>query len=80
MSALAWASKEGYEDIVVKLIDKGAFLNVPDNVSTNQRENKKFRFEKTLTANKHQRFFLFELKFSSLKLLYLNLHLQRDFL
>ena len=35
MSALAWASKEGYEDIVVKLIDKGAFLNVPDNVSTN---------------------------------------------
>ena len=78
MSALAWASKEGYEDIVVKLIDKGAFLNVPDNVSTN--ENKKFRFKKTLTTNKHQRFFLFELKFSSLKLFYSNLHLQRDFL
>lgn len=33
MSALAWASKEGYEDVVVKLIEKGAFLNVPDNVS-----------------------------------------------
>ena len=78
MSALAWASKEGYEDIVVKLIDKGAFLNVPDNVSTNQRENEKFRFKKTLTANKHQRFFC--LKFSSLKLFYSNLHLQRDFL
>jgi Ankyrin repeat. len=32
LSALAWAAKEGYDEIITKLIDKGAFLNMPDRV------------------------------------------------
>ena len=28
---MGWAAKEGYEELVGKLIGKGAFLNIPDN-------------------------------------------------